>query len=202
MFALNMRGFNYKKAVQALNFFAAKQPNRPFNNMKAIKLVWLSDRLHLRTFGRAITGDVYFAMPFGPVASTTLDLATENPYLSTDEIVYRNTYLEKFDLYHYKSIAAPVEKVFSKTDLQVMDTIQRSYGHLREFELSELSHSFPEWIRYKAALESKVSSRFLIDQDDFFIDVNDPAKVFIDDPDSLNITKDIYKEHQKLSLVF
>jgi hypothetical protein len=195
-----MRGFNYKKSVQALNFFASFE-KKSFNNMKAIKLVWMSDRLHLRTYGRTITGDIYFAMPYGPVASTTLDLATENPYLSKEELDYRNQFLLKIDSYHYKSICEPVLKVFSETDREVLYTINKQYGPLGEFDLSELSHSFPEWNKFESELKAKLGFRFPINQEDFFLNVKDPAKIFIDDEDSLAVTKAVYHENQKLTLV-
>ena len=35
--------------------------------MKAYKLLWLADRYHLRQTGTTVTGDAYYAMPFGIV---------------------------------------------------------------------------------------------------------------------------------------
>jgi len=48
-----MVGFNHKKAVQTLAYFAQKEGG-VINKMKAFKLIWLSDRLHLRKYGRPI----------------------------------------------------------------------------------------------------------------------------------------------------
>ena len=59
---------SYKKATQALNFFALKKDGK-INKMKAIKLIYLADRLHLRKYGRPIVGDIYWAMKLGPVGS-------------------------------------------------------------------------------------------------------------------------------------
>jgi hypothetical protein len=41
-----------------LNFFAIREGGR-LNRMKAVKLVWLADRLQLRKYYRSITHDVY-----------------------------------------------------------------------------------------------------------------------------------------------
>lgn len=195
-----MRGFNYKKSVQALNCFAVNSKEGILNNMKAIKLVWLSDRLHLRTYGRTITGDVYFAMPYGPVASTTLDLIADNPYLSEVETHYKIQFLAAVGEYHFKSIAEPNLKVFSQTDRDTLDKIYKSYSHLNEFELSNLSHSFPEWRKYKDALENKTASRFQIDPTEFFENFKDLSNLFVSTNEELDNSKEIFQEHQNLEL--
>jgi uncharacterized phage-associated protein len=53
-----MLGFNYKKAIQTLAYFAQKEGG-VINKMKVFKLIWLSDRLHLRKYGRPILNDVH-----------------------------------------------------------------------------------------------------------------------------------------------
>lgn len=53
--------------------------------MKALQLVYFADRYHLRKFGRPITNDEYFAMPYGPVASGAKDIAEGSIGLSTHE---------------------------------------------------------------------------------------------------------------------
>ena len=105
-----MRGFNYKKAIQALNYFALKNGGS-LNKMKAIKLIWLSDRYHIRKSGRTITGDVYFALPYGPVASCTRDIL-ENNTLSQEELEYKKSYIEVINKYNYKSVGEFNSKIF------------------------------------------------------------------------------------------
>lgn len=194
-----MRGFNYKKAVQALNFLAEKNGS-PLNKMKAIKLIWLADRLHLRTYGRTITGDVYFALPYGPVPSTTRDILEINSFsLSDDELNYSNEYLVITDKLNYNTNKVPNTKVFSKTDLDILEKILEKYGAFDQFTLSKLSHQFPEWKKYESALKQKVASRFEMNYIDFFEDVDDSTKLFIADPSSTQLAKDIYLEDQKMS---
>ena len=158
-----MGGFNYKKAVQSLAFFAEKQGGA-INKMKAIKLIWLSDRLHLRKYARTITGDVYFALPFGPVASTTRDLLEHNEnMLSEVELNYTLEFLGQFEKYNYSVITSPNLKVFSKTDLDCINSIWDKFGDFDHFKLSDLSHEFPEWKKYEARLAQKGNiSRFEI----------------------------------------
>lgn len=184
-----MRGFRYKKAIQALNFFAQKSGGQ-INKMKALKLIWLSDRLHLRKYGRTITGDIYFALPRGPVASTTRDIL-ENNGLSDQEINYSGEFLEMFG-YDYLSKKNVNFRVFSDSDIEVMDIVFEKYHHLDHYQLSELSHVFPEWKRYKSALENGPASRYEIDWNDFFENVDDKYGLFMDQKNYLNLSKEIF----------
>ena len=88
-----MVGFNHKKAVQTLAYFAQKEGG-VINKMKAFKLIWLSDRLHLRKYGRPILNDVYFALPKGPIPSSTKDLADNSDYLADTERELKEQMLE------------------------------------------------------------------------------------------------------------
>jgi uncharacterized phage-associated protein len=195
-----MKGFNYKKAVQALNFFALSEGGS-INKMKALKLVWLSDRLHLRRYSRTITGDVYFALKNGPVASTTRNLLEDweldNSYhiwgLEELERNYRNEYIrEGEDRYFFSSIKAVNEKVFSKTDVEILSQIYTQYGELNHFELSDLSHEFPEWKPYQSALERGEMTRININPMDFFKNYNDGKGLFNDTEEYLAISKEMY----------
>ena len=114
-----MRGFNYKKTVQALNFFSERSGGT-INKMKAIKMIWLSDRLHIRKYGRFITNDVYFALPHGPVPSTTRDILEANPFLNPIELEYSSRYIEVHNKYDFISINAPDLNVFSDSDIEVI----------------------------------------------------------------------------------
>lgn len=186
-----MQGFKLSKAVQALNYFAVKSKGN-LNKMKALKLIWLSDRYHLRRYGRTITGDVYFALPFGPVASTTRDILEGSSSLSDGELSYSNDYIESTSKYNYKSKGELDAKVFSKTDIEVLDLIFSKYQELDQFQLSDLSHSFPEWKKYQSAIEQGIASRFEIDWNDFFANVDDGKGLFLDDEEFLAISKEMF----------
>src|SRR3990167_7093267 len=86
---------SYKKATQALNFFAQKKDGK-INKMKAIKLIYLADRLHLRKYGRPIVGDAYWAMKLGPVGSRTKRVA-ELDTMPDEAYVYAKKYIRPID---------------------------------------------------------------------------------------------------------
>jgi len=193
-----MLGFNYKKAVQTLNFFATKEGGE-INKMKAIKLVWLADRAHLRRFGRPLICDQYFAMPFGPVPSSTKDLAEKNSFLSDNEKEYRDKFigLRGYNVYSKKRVD---EKVFSQTDLEIMKSIYENFGTIREFELSEISHKYPEWKRFEVSLEQEEGTRFPMNYLDFF--QNPESKnpdYFSCPPETLELSRSIFLENMKLT---
>jgi hypothetical protein len=187
---ISMKGFNHKKAVQALTFLASMEGGT-INKMKAIKLIWLSDRLHLRKFGRTITGDTYFAMKLGPVASNTKDIIEGSSYCSEEELTYSAGFLNRIDNLHYAANTAPFLKVFSKSDTEALEKVYAVYGHLNQFELSELSHLFPEWKKWESQL-AKSRTRVPMDFDDFFQNTDMDNPLFKDEQDTLDLVKSLF----------
>lgn len=187
-----MKAFNHKKAVQALNLIAIWGGGEQ-NKMKALKLLWLADRYHLRKFGRAIFKDYYLAMENGPVASGARDILEENAFgAGQDAIFYASTFLAQTRKWFYKSINDTNEKVFSKSDLEALNIVFKTYGHLNQFELSDLTHEFPEWKRWEEGLLKKEYKFHPMDYNDFFLDVNDQYNLFNDDKKRVELTHKIF----------
>jgi uncharacterized phage-associated protein len=192
-----MVGFKYKKSVQALNFFALKEGGR-INKMKALKLVWLSDRYHLTRYARLITDDTYFAMDYGPVASATKDLAEEasSEFLAKAEKEYRQQFLKPINNLMFESAQAVDQNIFSETDLEALEEIYKSFGGLDQFQLSDLSHSFPEWQKFEEKLKAG-GTRFKMDYNDFFLKpANKNIPLFNKDVNDL--ARDIFIENQSI----
>lgn len=185
-----INGFNHKKAIQSLCFFAIKEKNN-LNKMKAIKLIWLSDRLHLRKYGRTITGDMYFALKFGPVASNTRDILEESSFLSDEEKIYSIEFINILDKYTF-SHKSFNENVFSKTDLDTLSEVYAAYGELDQFQLSEISHQFPEWKKFESSLNRNKSSRYLMNFEDFFKNADNVNSVFNENVEDLELSKALY----------
>lgn len=192
-----MLGFNYKKSVQALNLFAIKAGGR-INKMRALKLIWLSDRLHLRMYGRPILNDTYFALNYGPVASHTKDIIENTSFLSPEEKEYRSLFIKNDDQYFYSSISDINPKIFSKTDIDAMEKVYQEFGSLDKFKLSDESHKYPEWKKFEGHLKSKSASRFEMNYEDFFedpeIDKNENS-FFKSSVDALLLTKEMFLEN-------
>lgn len=184
--------FNYKKAVQALNYLSHEEGGE-MNKMKAIKLIWLADRLHLRKYGRTITGDIYFALKHGPVPSTTRDLLELNSFsLSDDEFAYMDEYLIITGKYDYKTNKAVNKSVFSKTDLECIEEVVKCYGKFDQWALRDISHKFPEWKRWEAQI-NKNGSRYLMMFSDFFNEDEGNNPLFNDDKENLELVQTLFQ---------
>lgn len=194
-----MIGFDYKKAVQVLNFFALKEGGS-INKMKALKLIWFSDRAHLRKYGRPILSDRYYAMKLGPVPSSTKDLTNESdPFSAPQEIDYRNEFLSAKTKRILKSNKQIDEDFFSETDLEILENIYKEFGKYDKFKLAELSHDYPEWERFEKAIKAKQSFRFEMNYLDFFKNPEQNKQDFFSvADDDLELSRSIFEENQAM----
>lgn len=153
-----------KKSENIILFFANKSKNREIDILKLMKLIWLSDKVHLNQYGRLITKDSYRAMPHGPVASETYELAKQ----STD----KKEVLNLNDRDEYTRIRAITETnldYLSKTDIAVMEQIWEEFGVTPAWGLRQYSHNFKEWVRFEEQIEDPTQiSSYAIEMDDFF----------------------------------
>lgn len=190
---------SYKKATQALNFLARKKDGR-INKMKAIKLIFLADRLHLRKYGRPVIGDIYWAMKLGPVGSKTKRAAELD--LPADVLVYAKKYIKPADEKKQSllSIKEPDLEVFSKTDLECLETVYDVFSDKDQFELAELTHEYPEWRKYQKELGDG-KKRIKMDYGDFFADMSHKG-LFSQTKTELSLAKESFLELQKLSDFF
>lgn len=190
--------FDHRKAVQALNYFAIRSGGT-INKLKAIKLIWLSDRAHLRRYARPIFMDQYFALKLGPVPSYTKDLAQSNSIISETEAKYRDSYLKIVGKYDIRSIKAFEPDVFSKTDISILQEAFNEFGNFNKYQLSNLSHLFPEWKRFENGLTSGLATRCKMDYVDFFDNCNDvKTKLFCESEELTAITKELFLENFSL----
>ena len=165
--------FSHRKTTQVLNFFA-RQSGGEINKLKALKMVFLADRYHLRRYGRPITGDEYFAMPYGPVASGAKDLTEMDPMLSDAERAYGVQYLAPVDRYSYRSVAGVESRALSESDRIALAWVWNQFGKREHFNLAEYTHRYPEWKRHEQALTARRETRILMNYRDFLDDSDVP----------------------------
>ena len=188
---------NNKKIVQVLNFLAIKEGGQ-IGKLKAMKLVWLADRLHLRKYLRTITHDSYFAMKNGPVPSRTKDIAEGNEFVDEQIKSYRDSYIE---LDSKNPIIISKKEVdtmkFSDSDEEILTEIYNQFGHYSSTQLVTLSHKFPEWKKYQS---NNKKSRIPIKDIEFFENpINNSISIFHESDELLELGKDIYLENQAIS---
>lgn len=187
---------NTKKIIQAMAFLASKMQGQTLDEMKAYKLLWLADRCHLRLNGRTITGDRYFAMPKGVVPTDAKHLLDGEATVLETPDNYFGQWIEKVKPYKFRAIQSPDLKEFSESDIQVLNRVIDTYGNFSGRELSDLSHKYPEWEKYKdMLLDKNEKNSFPINMDLMFENCDeDTSDLFKQSPEVLETTKEIYHE--------
>lgn len=192
---------SYKKATQALNFFAVKKDGR-INKMKAIKLIFLADKLHLRKYGRPIVGDSYFAMKFGPVGSQSKNVAELSDRLPKEIGIYARKYIKPtLDKNTFMSLGSVDLGIFSKTDIECLNLVYKEFSDKDQFELARITHKYPEWLKHKKILESGKKKSVSMNYNDFFLDANN-EKIFSQDRKVLTLSKELFEEENEISNFF
>lgn len=188
------------KIIQALTYLADNQPEKVIDNMKAFKLLWLADRYHLRQTGRTITGDSYYAMPFGIVPSDAKCILEDEKTKLKNPKGYKNQYICCTGKHQFTAISHPDLTVFSDSDQEALDKVLKVYGSYDAMRLSDLSHKFPEWLFYQEMLEDKEEKNsYRIDLDHFFKPAPNEAKEFFNEnAELLSLTKELYHQYNRI----
>jgi uncharacterized phage-associated protein len=191
---------SYKKATQALNFLARKKDGK-INKMKAIKLIYLADRLHLRKYGRPIVGDMYWAMKLGPVGSRTKRVAELD--ISADVLSYTKKYIQPGDdkKQYFISLKPTDLDLFSKTDVECLESVYTAFGDRDQFELADLTHNYPEWKKHEKELKGG-KKRVLMNYNDFFVEAEKGDSLFGQKKADLVLARESFGESEEISKFF
>lgn len=192
--------FDHKKATQAMNYLTKKEGGQ-IDKLKLIKLVYFADRFHLRRYGRPISNDIYLAMPLGPVGSSIKDIAEFSDFLDETEREYAATYLGHGGLENTIVSIADVDiDVFSKSELKALDFAYNEFGSKSALALVDITHRYPEWDKFKRALESKETTRESMSYLDFFKNPSENVEdKFALSADVLSASKELFEEGYKVA---
>ena len=178
--------------------------------MKAIKLIWMADRLHLREYGRPITNDEYIAMKFGPVGSVSRNITDEAiPYLTDEQFGYSQKYVQKTSNNFFKSVNDIDTAVFSESELEALDKIYTDFGAFDQFQLFALTHEFPEWKKFQKQIEAKLINQAQMSYMDFFENPEETSEllsgkfkaakaVFNQSTEKINIARQAFAERTEI----
>lgn len=133
--------FRSEKFVNALAYFALKCPGT--TKLKVCKLLFYADKEHFLRYGRPIIGDHYYKLPYGPVPTRGLDILKGNADPGDIALLEKYVSVVGVNIFPKRN---PDRKVFSSSDLQIMDEICARYGHLSAIELMRLSHKEESWV--------------------------------------------------------
>jgi uncharacterized phage-associated protein len=186
---------NYDKITQVLNFFARKNSNSRIQKLKAIKLIWAADRYHMRKYGRFVSSDDYVAMKLGPVGSLTKRIA-ENDRIWLGEEILDETNKYVMPSKDGKIVISQNEvddKVFSNSDREALEFAWDNFGQYDGFIIADISHDYPEWLRYADAIKLGMQKCTDIDPVDFF---KDPTVLRLLKTDPFKLDDDILKDSE------
>ncbi|MGH6714140.1 MAG: Panacea domain-containing protein [Bradyrhizobium sp.] len=136
----------YDKIVELMLYLAHKRPGA--DKYQAVKFFYFADREHLIRYGRPITNETYYALHYGPVASTVLDLLNGDSWtfqkLGLERLPFETTISDNTTI-----IGKPGREVkrelFSKSDLVVFDEVIEKYKDASFDDLFKATHEHYAW---------------------------------------------------------
>lgn len=191
--------FDVRKATQVMNLLLTLKWSY-LDKLSVLKLIWLADRYHLRTFWKPILNDIYFAMEMWPVASGVkyiFDLDTDA--LTTDEINYIKTYLKKFS-FKIISNKAVDYSMLSESNVEVIKMIYSNFWNNNSSKLVDITHKYPEWKKFEDDIKRWRISK--MDYIDFFENTPNQDRIFDISEEDLEITKEIFQENLEFEKLF
>lgn len=140
-----MIALNEEKYREAILYFAERINNPTLGKVKLMKLLYFLDFDHLEHYSTLVTGDQYRALPMGPVP------------ISADRVLHdmqaaRLLAIQRVDLgpgYRRKEEYVPLRpydpKVFSVTELDVLNSVALKWEHHSREEIVHATHGEPPW---------------------------------------------------------
>lgn len=110
--------FDYDRALNAF-LYVANRVSRP-DTHKIFKVLYFADMAHLLKYGRAITGDRYIAMKYGPVPSCVYDMVKS----VSGKGLYKDPLLNAFfgvSGYMIEPLRDADKDYLSATDIEALD---------------------------------------------------------------------------------
>lgn len=166
--------YQQEKFINALLFFGKKTNPKIFGITKLLKLLFLSDFIHFKKYGRPILGDIYFKLTQGPVPSVSYNLFNETFYRGENTVLKKVARVipEKmidFDLYRIEPLKEPSLDVFSESDIEIMESIAKKFYNKTGTEMVREIHKIPfikdareiTQIDYKSIIRSNVDRTYI-----------------------------------------
>ena len=131
--------FNFEKSLQAAGVLLRLEEGRmPY--LRLLKLLYIADREMLAATASPITGDRAFAMKYGPVLSHIYALIKGSGAKFEDWDKHIRT-----QGYAVKLAENPGRGKLSRGEIEKLTEVSERYRNKDQWELSDLTHDFPEW---------------------------------------------------------
>jgi uncharacterized phage-associated protein len=131
--------FNFEKSLQAAGVLLHLEEGRmPY--LRLLKLLYIADREMLASTASPITGDRGYAMKYGPVLSHLYNLIKGSGPRFEDWDRHIRT-----QGYAVKLADDPGRGKLSRGEIEKLVEVSERYRNKDQWELSDLTHDFPEW---------------------------------------------------------
>jgi uncharacterized phage-associated protein len=132
--------FDFDKAIQSAAYLLRREPSREMNYMRLLKILYIADRESIRLAGCPITGDKVAAMKQGPVLSELLNLIKGDHLDSPDWASFIRR-----DEYKVRLVEDPGQAHLSRFDIETLERVADEHRAHDEWDMVEITHTFPEW---------------------------------------------------------
>lgn len=132
---------NRKKYQNAILYLCRKLKGEVRGKKKLAKLLYFADFDLYEKDQKTITGDVYRALPMGPMPSALEEITSEMEEKNLLEVEQVNEREGYNATEVYKCLVEPEAAVFDAEEKKMLDRIILKYGHLTGKQLEELSHA-------------------------------------------------------------
>ncbi len=177
-----------RKILQILFYIQNKSDNQArFNIMYLLKIIYFADRYHLRHFGFLFTGDEYYAMRKGPVASAVKDVLYQKiPFGANSSEYDLLSCVDDISEFERK-ITKQEQDELSESFIESLDFAIFEFGKMTPDEISDFSHNYPDWKKHeKEVINGGRSKMLLLD--------------FFDNPKNLKKSEDPFQQQDTESL--
>ena len=131
--------FHFEKSLQASGVLLRLEEGR-MASMRLLKLLYIADREMLAESASSITNDRAHARKHGPVLSRIHDLIRGSGPRFNDWNQYIHT-----QGYAIKLVNDPGRGQLSRGEIDKLTEVSERYRNKDHWELSDLTHDFPEW---------------------------------------------------------
>lgn len=156
-----MQAFNVdkEKTLNAALLILNKLGETDFH--KIFKILYFAEQQHLKNYAQPLTGDVYLAMPFGPVPSFLYDIfkASENqssPFGEAVELSKAFNVIRREKIPYVKANIEANTDELSETNIDAILTSIEENHQLSFREITDKSHD-AAWAKAEKAIETEMS---------------------------------------------
>ena len=163
-----MKNISIRKILQALYYIQVYAPDVAWKNdiMYFLKIIFFAIRYHLRNYGTPYLNIRFFAMRNGPVASEVKDiLESKMPWNANNAEISLLGEVEPIGDYDYEIKQQDTDEL-SPSFIEALDFALKHFGKYKPFQLSDISHCYPEWKKKEELLKTHKSVS--MDYMDFF----------------------------------